>query len=325
MISTGNATVDTVGTMNFVGNIVPHLWFNHIKFESGKVDAIGALILAEIVYWYRPKMVRCEVTGQLLSIKKRFSADLLQRDYASFSEQFGITKRQAQDTIKRLEDLGVIRRVFRTIKVANKLLNNVLFIELNAQKLHKITYETGENKENSSDFEIVTKQPSEPVKSTPITLERDTSHVSTCDPLTLERDTYTENTTKTTTEINNICSNPDSPEKYFNGFWSAGMKKVGKEKAFKSFIKAHKESKMPIAEFTQMLVDDIQKRKKSGQFGFDATHPTTYLNGKRWEDEYTENSPQSKMRFNSDGLPRTFDHIDYSQGVRINEDGSDGF
>ena len=72
---------------------------------------------------------------------------------------------------------------------------------------------------------------------------------------------------------------------HFEIFWQAGLVKVKKKNARVSFKKAIKGRKDTFA-FTEMLVDDIQKRLEINQFGFSSLHPTSYLNGERWEDEY---------------------------------------
>lgn len=70
----------------------------------------------------------------------------------------------------------------------------------------------------------------------------------------------------------------------FDIFWKAGMAKNNRKKAFSLF-----ESLAPkhggTFEFAKMLREDINERINVGQMGFDAMHPTTYLNGERWNDE----------------------------------------
>ncbi len=69
----------------------------------------------------------------------------------------------------------------------------------------------------------------------------------------------------------------------FNDFWNAYPRKQGKEKTFKWFKK-----NKPDDEFIEMLISDIKKRMESEWKGKDLEfipHPTSYLNGKRWEDE----------------------------------------
>ncbi len=128
-------------TMNFVGNITPGSWFEHLKRENGKPHAIAIILLSEIVYWYRPKEIRDEATGQIVGLKKRFKADKLQRSYDSFADQFGFTKRQVKDALKYLESLGIIDLDLRHITVKDgRTIPNVLFIGLDPVALRRITY-----------------------------------------------------------------------------------------------------------------------------------------------------------------------------------------
>ncbi|GLY09572.1 DnaD domain protein [Pseudobacillus badius] len=191
--TTGNKTVDEIGSFHLEGNIIPHTWYSHLKLESGKTDLISLILLSEIVYWYRPVYVKDETSGILKGMKKRFKSDLLQRSYDSFVEQFGLTKRQVKDAFKRLEDAGVIKRVFRTIDAGNTRLGNVLFIELNVEKVKVMTFESAPCNVRTSEG---------------VTKESDTYDVKTSDllrqngaPMTLKRQTNTEITTEITTDI----------------------------------------------------------------------------------------------------------------------------
>ena len=74
----------------------------------------------------------------------------------------------------------------------------------------------------------------------------------------------------------------------FDRFWMAGMKKQDKKKARVAFDRVIK-AKPDKEAFVDNLVLDIQKRLSLDQLGFDKLHPTTYLNGERWEDDYAEN------------------------------------
>jgi len=89
----------------------------------------------------------------------------------------------------------------------------------------------------------------------------------------------------------NLIPDSDPPdqellERLFSRFWAAGMKKVKKPAAVKSFNKIIN-LKTNQEEFVDWLVQDIQRRLDSKQLGFEEMHPTTYLNGQRWEDERT--------------------------------------
>ena len=75
-----------------------------------------------------------------------------------------------------------------------------------------------------------------------------------------------------------------SDDDLFDQFWNAGMVKSGKKACRKSFDRIIK-SKTDKQKFVDALVDDITWRKQNQQMGFDLLHPTTYLNGERWDDE----------------------------------------
>ncbi|OQP07586.1 DnaD domain protein [Geobacillus sp. 46C-IIa] len=182
---TGHPIVDKVAKINLAGTVIPHNWFSTITFENGKPDTIAIVLLSEIVYWYRPMFIKDEATGRIKEVRKRFKADLLQRSYDSFAEQFGFTKRQVRDAIKRLEDKGLIRREFRNIHVDGMTLTNVLFIELNPEKLSEFTYGI----EDMTTDEIGSDVSTDRVLRSNVT------------PYTIERQTNTEITTKTTTNI----------------------------------------------------------------------------------------------------------------------------
>ena len=135
-------TVMEIGKINFQGNILPPSWFIHLKRDSGKPNAIAAVLLSEIVYWYRPSVIRDEATGQIVEYRKKFKADLLQRSYDSFAEQFGFTKRQVKDALKFLQDKGIIQLIFRHITTADgRKIPNVLFIDINPERVQEISYD----------------------------------------------------------------------------------------------------------------------------------------------------------------------------------------
>lgn len=71
----------------------------------------------------------------------------------------------------------------------------------------------------------------------------------------------------------------------FETFWQAGMRKANRKGARKAFETAVKRHGVAPAEFAQQLADDIGRRIAAEQLGFDRMHPTTYLNGDRWEDD----------------------------------------
>ena len=141
MPTTGNEATDKLIGVEFTGNVIHQNWYKTILLDNGKPDTISMMILADIVYWYRPAERRDETTGRTIGFSKKFKSDLLQRTYESFSEQMGFTKRQVQESIKRLENIGVITRIFRTVKFGDLVCYNVLYIQLNFEALMGVTFD----------------------------------------------------------------------------------------------------------------------------------------------------------------------------------------
>lgn len=138
--STGNRIVDENAKLSISGNVIPQMWYRTIIRESGKPNLTAIIILADIVYWYKPTEIRDESTGQIIAVKKKFKADLLQRSYQQLSEQFGISKKEATNAVVFLEKLEVVKRVFRTVTINGIVVNNVLYLELDVVKLKELTY-----------------------------------------------------------------------------------------------------------------------------------------------------------------------------------------
>ena len=137
---TGSVTVDKMSRLHISGNIIPVTWYKTIRKSTGKPNLNAIIMLSDIVYWYRPTEVRDEMTGELIGLKKKFHADLLQRSYQQIADQFGITKRDATNAVVELEKLKVIRRVFRTLHVNGQQVPNVLFLDLDVDILEALTY-----------------------------------------------------------------------------------------------------------------------------------------------------------------------------------------
>lgn len=87
----------------------------------------------------------------------------------------------------------------------------------------------------------------------------------------------------------------ETDQAFENIFWCAGMHKTGKKNAKSAFRTQftlwRKVTKGSPGEFARFLADDI-KLRLGVQFGFDKLHPSTYLNGQRWNDEKPVTSVQ---------------------------------
>ena len=69
LYGSGHETVDRMANFAITGNVVPQTWYRTILRETGKPHLLAIMILSDIVYWYRPKEVRDEVTGHFGDMK----------------------------------------------------------------------------------------------------------------------------------------------------------------------------------------------------------------------------------------------------------------
>ena len=76
-------------------------------------------------------------------------------------------------------------------------------------------------------------------------------------------------------------------ENHFDEFWSIYPKKVKKQDAMRAWNRID-----PSEDLAKTILTDVSNRVKSSEWtrenGKYIPHPTTYLNGRRWEDEQTE-------------------------------------
>ncbi len=222
-------TVMAIGQINLTGNVTPASWWRHITLPSGRPDQTAITLLAEIVYWYRPSEVRNEVTGALVGYRKRFHGDKLQRSYQAFAEQFGFSKRETTDALKRLRDAGFVTLELRTVQTSEGMtLSNVLFVEPIPEAIDDIN-----SMVRKSDAKNVTPVPFQ--RNTPSEQTEPLPRSDVDDP-TLKSETYTEITTKTTTEIKNtIGASADAPARSakqdyspeFETAWQSYPKRAG--------------------------------------------------------------------------------------------------
>ena len=140
LYGSGHETVDRMANFAITGNVVPQTWYRTILRETGKPHLLAIMILSDIVYWYRPKEVRDEVTGHIRGYEKRFAGDFVQKSYEKYAELYGQDRKSIKRAFDLLVDLGVVKRFFRTIKTDSAPLTNVMFLDLDVKKLHELTY-----------------------------------------------------------------------------------------------------------------------------------------------------------------------------------------
>lgn len=131
-------TSSKFANLHLEGNIIPHTWLKIIVSPQGKPDMNACLILSEIVYWYRPVVLKDHDSGQII-LKKKYKADLLQKSYGDFENTLGLSKKQSREALIRLQEMGLVKRIFRDIEVNGMKISNVLFIQVFPLKIKEIT------------------------------------------------------------------------------------------------------------------------------------------------------------------------------------------
>lgn len=149
MIKNTTKDTDAISNLHIVGNIIPPQWYKSIMkkaSQKGKVKPKAHLlainILADIVYWYKNSVKRDELSGEVVEIHKKFKGDLLQRSYASIMEMFSCSMEDAKESIIFLENLGLIKRIFRTENVRDMNIGNIMFIQIFPNMVAKATNQT---------------------------------------------------------------------------------------------------------------------------------------------------------------------------------------
>ena len=110
---------------------VPFAWISTFPAqdrERGSERFLALMILADIDFLHKPKP----------NGRPRFNADLLQKSYQDYADLFGVSKKRVTCAFDYLEELGVIRRVWRNLGVKNRGLSNVLFIDYRQHRLEQV-------------------------------------------------------------------------------------------------------------------------------------------------------------------------------------------
>ena len=293
-------TVKAIGRLGISGNVTHKIWYSRIQ-KSNKPDYKAIILLSEIIYWYRPTEVRDETTGELRGYRKKFNEDMLRRSYQAFADEFGMSKREAQDALKRLRDAGLLRLELRNSSYNGVPQSNVLYVEPIASKIDEITF--GEPEPTIEDFAVEECDSSTNVIG--VTRTCNTPYAEVEHPLrenvippTPKRVTYTEITTEISKENNlDICSPPANDrmtnqnylKSRFNEFYEAYQKKVNRQSAEKAFLKITLPSKQREC-FVNLIIDkarqwaDLFVNAPDDQKVYQP-HPASWINGRRWDDE----------------------------------------
>ena len=133
-----NKQYKTIHHPILTGNITPHDWYEKFTNSRGRPDLPLISVLSEIVYWYRPKRIKDNQTGDITYINK-FLGDAWQTSYEHFEKKFGFNREKLRRIFVKLEQIGICQREFRTVKLRGQTYNNRLFIHLSSQFLSSYT------------------------------------------------------------------------------------------------------------------------------------------------------------------------------------------
>ena len=129
-----NKQYKTIHHPILTGNITPHDWYEKFTNSRGRPDLSLISVLSEIVYWYRPKRIKDNQTGDITYINK-FLGDDWQTSYEHFEKKFGFNREKLRRIFVKLEQMGICYREFRNVKLRGQTYNNRLFIHLSPQFL----------------------------------------------------------------------------------------------------------------------------------------------------------------------------------------------
>jgi hypothetical protein len=125
---------NTIQTKTLIGNIVPREWYQVFTNGRGGPDLSLISVLSEIVYWYRPKVVKDKQTDTITYANK-FPEDAWQTSYQHFEGKFLFLREKLRRIFVKLESLGIIKREFRNVSVKGQIYSTRLFIHFSNESL----------------------------------------------------------------------------------------------------------------------------------------------------------------------------------------------
>ena len=139
-VSTGNSSVDKMQDFIFPRDVlvIPKAWQYTVVNEKGKPNRLAMEMLAQIVYWYRPSGGE----GRNPKGRKRFWGGKFQKSVSDWMLEFNEKDKTIRRALSFLEkDLGVIKKSTDNIRTTKgKVCNNVLYVELNVDRLYELTF-----------------------------------------------------------------------------------------------------------------------------------------------------------------------------------------
>ena len=136
---------DAITRLAIEGDVIHSSWYEHIRLKPtkkcprGHPDIAAILILAHVFYWYRESPVIDPDTNNVISYKKKFHREKLERSYGELEATLGLTRFQARRAIKHLVDLKLIKQEFKSLTIQGIHLSHVMTLEPVPKEIVKIT------------------------------------------------------------------------------------------------------------------------------------------------------------------------------------------
>jgi hypothetical protein len=260
--------------MSIVGLIDRPIAFQRSYVRLG-IGVTAALMLSQAVYW---------------ALRTKSADGWFYKDQTEWEEETGLGRREQETARKKLGAAGFLEEQKKGVPCR-------LFYRVNIQALEDALLALDDNRQArmAEPAKLETTRVSDDLKPVPSLAE--SAKLERRNPPSKEggiRQAITENTQRLQTETTNTNTHTAcaAVEHAFERFWLAGMRKVEKKNALAAFKRAL--GNMDADAFADKLIDDVKKRIEAGQFGFDRLHPTSYLNGERWQDDIIDESQAQK-------------------------------
>ena len=128
--SNKTTTRDSEFTLNsIVGNMIPDIWYKVFLTKASRPDYVTINLLAEIVYWHKPSK---------FGAAKKFSGSHLNLKYSNLSSKLNTSKETIRRSFVKLEEKGVVKRIFQNISNRNTFCSNALFVDFDQKQLEKL-------------------------------------------------------------------------------------------------------------------------------------------------------------------------------------------
>ena len=135
----GEEIVEQMANTEIKGDLIALSWLKELSNKRGYANVYAALLLAEIVYWFRPNTK----TG-----KKKFHRHTLYLSYKDLERRLGMSKDAASAAFDYLKKKGLIEWEFSK----NKQDRNWRYVYLNVEALNAINYDIDELDEEELEY-----------------------------------------------------------------------------------------------------------------------------------------------------------------------------